>query len=112
MEFERIISAQKSYLKHRPIMREDHTSGKLIDRAHVELWEAHAASWEELPEELADVVLEVINLVIFAGIENFPDVVMGKIIKNRERFPKELFQEGDFQTIYEARKKDLDKPQT
>jgi NTP pyrophosphatase (non-canonical NTP hydrolase) len=107
----------KQFMDARPIMRDNdsipHVAGKLKEEVDEMLeaftWEGREPTDEELRnfrQELADLVIYSYVLANLVGVE-MNQAVVDKIEVNERRFPAHLFQEGDFTTIYMARKIEL-----
>ncbi len=105
------------FLHERPAMKAYDTPHRLIELLVHEAEEARQELWEDgqpptpehlakLKYELADIAIYLVTLSASLGID-IGETIQEKIDLNEQRFPKELFQDGDFQTIYAARKKDL-----
>ena len=103
--------------KNRPIMDAYNTPENLGSRLKGEIDELLAEIYwgekEPTPEEIARVEDELADVMIGGfclgdclGID-VEAAVRKKLAKNELRFPKELFKEGDFQTVYLNRKLEL-----
>lgn len=103
--------------KNRPIMDSFNTPLNMTERIKGEVDELLAEiKWgekeptpeevERVADELADVMICGFSLGDCLGID-VEAAVRKKLAKNETRFPKELFQEGDFQTVYLTRKREL-----
>ena len=103
--------------KNRPIMDKYNSPENLGSRLKGEvdelLAEIHWGEKEPTPEEiervedeLADVMISGFCLGDCLGID-VEAAVRKKLAKNEKRFPRELFLEGDFITVYFVRKREL-----
>lgn len=105
------------FFEERPTMRQFDTPRRLmillageVDEAMKEIWEDGKDPTPEqlgkFKSELADVAIYLITLAHSLGID-LEEAVQNKIDLNQHRFPAHLFKDGDFQTIYEQRKRRL-----
>lgn len=105
------------FYKDRPIMDKFNSPLNMTERIKGEvdelLTEIKWGEKEPTPEEIARVEDELADVMIGGfclgdclGID-VEAAVRKKLAKNEVRFPKELFVEGDFTTVYFARKREL-----
>lgn len=109
--------AVSDFLRERPTMRDHDTVPHIALNLKEEVDEMLAEyTWgeeEPTPEQLQKLSAELADVFIYAyGICDLLGIdanqaVLDKVAHNHERFPKELFQTGDFQTAYMARKIEL-----
>ncbi len=106
------------FLHERPAMQKYDTPQRLMALLAAEVEEAQQELWDDgqppTPEHLAKLKYEVADIAIYlitlsASLDiDIGEAMQEKIDLNEQRFPKELFQDGqDFLASYLARKKDL-----
>lgn len=106
------------FVEERPVMRDHDLPERVVALMRGEIdelldemqWGKREPTPEEIEKvrlELADVVWYCMSLGNLLGFD-VEQAVKDKIVINERRFPSHLFQgDGDFETIYQARKREL-----
>lgn len=107
----------KSFLENRPVIKNNDSPEKLVYKLKGEVqelfdevkWGDREPTTKEIKKvemELADVIIYSVQIGTLLGID-IKSAIKEKININKKRFPKKLFQEGNFYEIYTNRKIDL-----